>query len=293
MRAPLVSVPLAVAGTLLTAAQAWAGCSSGCASCCLPSAHTVQVPGVNVTPPRVTIAPPGIALAGVGSTDVSVDVQASASASTDAAAYGAAQSQAQAYGNSATVANLLASGGGSSFYVEQGPSSTIGQLDVSGPPAPAPVCLQAAPAVSLVAIQATCLDDKDVPHPASQVMPGRDVPEGYVGELYRCIAGARMQYVTGGWTGSEAAFGRGQSSVCRKGEALWRGPGGALQCRAQIPARDCNERSLLRRYGAGIKLARVSGSGQCVRWSTVGAAEAQPSLAAGMNVDGGVGGVAR
>ncbi len=292
MRAPLVTVPLAAALSLVAAAQAWAGCSSGCASCCLPTAHTVQVPGVNITPPRVTIAPPGIALAGVGSTDVSVDVQASAA--TDASAYSAAQAQASAVGNSATVANLLASGGGSSFYVEQGPSSTIGQLDVSAPAPPAPVCLEAAPAVSLIAIQATCLDDKDVPHPASQVMPGRDVPSGYVGELYRCIAGARMQYVTGAWTGAEAAFGRGQSAVCRKGEALWRGPGGAIQCRAQIAARDCNERSLLRRYGAGIKLARVSGGGQCVRWSTAGgAAEAQPSLAAGMSVDGGVGGVAR
>jgi hypothetical protein len=41
---------------------------------------------------------------------------------------------------------------------------------------------------------------------------------------------------------------------CAKGEALWHSSGGVVQCRAQLAARDCNERSLLRRYGAGIKI---------------------------------------
>ena len=42
-------------------------------------------------------------------------------------------------------------------------------------------------------IQAFCIDDRDVPHPASQVRPDREVAADYDGELYRCIAGTRLQ----------------------------------------------------------------------------------------------------
>ena len=41
---------------------------------------------------------------------------------------------------------------------------------------------------------------------------------------------------------------------CRKGEALVHAPGGQLSCRTQTAARNCNERSLLRRHGPGIKM---------------------------------------
>jgi hypothetical protein len=37
-------------------------------------------------------------------------------------------------------------------------------------------------------------------------------------------------------------------------EALWHGAGGRLECRPEKQARQCNERSLLRRYGAGVKV---------------------------------------
>ena len=40
---------------------------------------------------------------------------------------------------------------------------------------------------------------------------------------------------------------------CRKGEALWHGRG-QIECRPQKAERECNERSLLRRYGAGVKI---------------------------------------
>ena len=39
---------------------------------------------------------------------------------------------------------------------------------------------------------------------------------------------------------------------CRAGEALYHGAGGLLECRPQTPERDCYERSLLRRFGAGV-----------------------------------------
>ena len=373
MRAAAYLAPLAGLAALAAATPGVAGCSTGCASCCLPSTHTIQVPGVNVAAPSVSVGGVGYgggyggAMTGGGvggeggsggsggsggnggnggsggsggaggsglggsgyggsgaggeggagsgqggsggagsasatggaanvatSQGVGIAVQvinnAAASSTTAANASGTTTA------NSATVANLLASGGGSSFYVDQGPSSTIGVLNVDQPNAPVdtgPVCLQYAPAVQVVAVQATCLDDKDVPHPASQVMPGREVAPGYSGEVFRCIAGARMQYVLGSFAG-QPDFARGQTVVCNKGDALWRGGDGRMQCRPQTPARDCNERSLLRRYGAGIKLVQVSGGGQCVRFGggqSVASAQGQGPVT-GLLIDGGVGGVA-
>ena len=295
----LLPLAFASAGVLALAAAtpSQAGCSSGCSTCCLPGAHTVQVPGVNVVPPRVYVPSPTVEFGGVGSIGTSVDVSASASASSyaDGSAAAGALGQTSALANSATVANLLASGGGASFYVDQGPSSTIGVLNVETPAAPAPVCLQYAAAVQQVAIQAVCLDDKDVPHPASQVLPGREVGDGYAGEVFRCIAGSRMQYVMGAFAGGQGRFEHGQTRVCHKGDALWRDASGQVQCRPQTPARDCNERSLLRRYGAGIKVMHASVAAQCVRWGegATTAAAIGPGPATGMLIDGGVGGVAR
>jgi hypothetical protein len=104
-----------------------------------------------------------------------------------------------------------------------------------------------------VVVQAFCIDDRDIPHPASQVTPDREISDGYEGELYRCIAGTRLQVTWSEWTG-QVSFEGGQTFACQKGEALWRDRSGALICRTQIVQRDCNERSLLRRYGAGIKI---------------------------------------
>ena len=49
-------------------------------------------------------------------------------------------------------------------------------------------------------------------------------------------------------------FDHGQTMSCGRNEALWFGNGGVLECRPQREERDCNERSLLRRYGAGVKI---------------------------------------
>ena len=120
----------------------------------------------------------------------------SASASASASGVGAAQSYAAAVGN-AQAANLLAaSGGGGGGVVEGGGTSgSIQNLVVEGGAAPAPapaqeVCNVWAAVSKAVAIQAVCIDDKAVPHPASQLFPDRDVQPTYEGELFRCIAGA-------------------------------------------------------------------------------------------------------
>ena len=158
-----------------------------------------------------------------------------------------------------------------------------------------------------VVIQAYCLDDRDVPHPASQVTPDRDIDEYYDGELYRCIAGARMQYVIADFNG-KIAFDGGQTVVCGKGEALYHSPGAgrggagldggpnggaSVACRPQKAARDCNERSLLRRFGAGVKILTMLATERytAYREETV-MEQASQTVMTGMSLDGGVGGVA-
>ena len=312
---------LAAAGLLLAPGVVAAGgtTTAGCncapppPSCCnIPTSHNVTVPGVNVIPPSVYIAPPrisgGVSGEGTFSGDISVSVQASASSSASAssaasafasaAASSAASSQsfgsALATANS-QAANLLAAssfgGGGGASFSEGGTSGNIPSLIVAAPGAVATtrqVCVRSAAAARAVAIQAVCLDDKSVPHPASQAIPGQDVPETYVGELFRCIAGAHMQYVLAPYAG-EARFDHGQTVVCQKGEALWRDLGGRLQCRPQTPARDCNERSLLRRYGAGIKVLKAAVAEQCVEWRTE-TVQAEAASQGSLALDGGVGG---
>ena len=63
------------------------------------------------------------------------------------------------------------------------------------------ICTQFRSVAKVTAVQAVCLDDKAIPHPASQVMPDRDVLPSYEGEVFRCIAGARMQYTLADYAG--------------------------------------------------------------------------------------------
>ncbi|GAM99733.1 hypothetical protein U91I_03388 [alpha proteobacterium U9-1i] len=119
-------------------------------------------------------------------------------------------------------------------------------------------------------IRAICVDTSDNPHPASQTFGGRDVPTDYRGEIYRCVAGTRMRYTVDGL-----------STDCAQGEALWY-EGGRVACRPQIARRPCNERSLLRRYGAGDKQALV-------RDTETRQARRETTFNGAMTMDGGVG----
>ena len=152
------------------------------------------------------------------------------------------------------------------------------------------VCTEFRSVARVVAVQAVCLDDKAIPHPASQVVPDRDVLPVYEGEVFRCIAGTHMQYTLGLFAGS-ADFSHGQTISCLKGEALYHSATGGLACRLQKPARDCNERSLLRRYGAGIKVLKLAMARECVAYGTETAqGAAATSTGEALQLDGGVGG---
>lgn len=141
-----------------------------------------------------------------------------------------------------------------------------------------------------VVIQAVCIDDRNIPHAASQVRPDREIYEDYEGELYRCIAGTWLQVTIAEYNG-EVRFDHGDTMSCRKGEALWRGRGGVVECKAQKAERECNERSLLRRYGAGVKILTMMREETYTEYREEVVEEQGIAVSGAMiTLDGGVGG---
>lgn len=139
-----------------------------------------------------------------------------------------------------------------------------------------------------VVIQAVCIDARSIPHAASQVRPDREIAESFEGELYRCMAGTWLQASIAEYDG-KIDFTGGKTLACRKGDALYRGKDGLVTCRPQKKERDCNERSLLRRFGAGIKILTI------VETETYTAyreeeERSEATVATSMSLDGGVGG---
>ena len=225
---------------------------------------------------------------GGSTTSTSTSTTVSTGVNTGSSASSTANSIASANALLNSAATSAAGGGGGGWTLDQGVSGVIQALHVEGgDPMPQCVCTQYRSEQRFVAVQAVCLDDKAVPHPASQVMPERDVAPNFDGEIYRCIAGARMQYTLGTFAG-QASFDHGQTITCDKGMALYHGADGRLACRPQKLARDCNERSLLRRYGAGIKVLSAVSAQTCVAYR--GEAETA-AVTLNMSIDGGVGGV--
>jgi hypothetical protein len=260
---------------LLTAAPALAG------NCCAPPSP----------PPSCNCTPPPCCTPGHNINIPSVNVNVAASVVVNAAVNANARTSASSQGS-------VFVGGGGGGGVAPGPVGVIQGLNVEGQTRR--TAYEATRSMfKKVVIQAFCFDDKEVPHPASQVTPDRDIEDSYDGELYRCIAGTHMQITVAEWK-ERISFEGGQTISCQKGEALYHVPGAAgaaaaghggasLQCRPQKPARDCNERSLLRRVGAGIKILTIMYTERytAYREETTGA-----TASMGMSLDGGVGGVA-
>ena len=138
-----------------------------------------------------------------------------------------------------------------------------------------------------VVIQAVCIDARQIPHPASQVRPDRDIAASFEGELYRCIAGTWLQATIADFSG-KVDFSGGKTMACEKGQALYHGRDGKLECRRQTPARDCNERSLLRRFGAGVKVLTIT---EIETYTAYREEEERLQTVSGsLSLDGGVGG---
>jgi len=281
---------LAFSGTAYAASCNCAPPPPSC-NCSVPTTHQINVPGVTITPPSIYVNAANIVVAApnveVQAGSVSV-ANASASASSTATSSASSISSANAQAN-ALGAIYNAGGGGSSWSTSDSATGYIPNLQVEGVESGEArrICTEMRAVETMVAVQAVCLDDKQVPHPASQLNPDRDVAPGFEGEVYRCIAGARMQYTLAEFHG-QANFDHGQTITCQKGEALYHSAGAGLACRPQRAARDCNERSLLRRFGAGIKVLKLARAQQCAAYRTE---TAKASTTSTMVLDGGVGGV--
>ena len=275
MRAVFKTIFTAVlgAGLLALASQALA-CNTGCP------------PPAPPTPPH-NPNPPGCHSGcgggdhghhGGGNTDVNVNVNVKASASAASSAFGFGNSGASyggGYGNwSQTPGNVQNVGG---LAVETGDAA--GSFESYS---------EQQSFTKQTIIQASCIDDTGVPHPASQVFQGRDIANDYVGEVYRCIAGTHMQWTYADYSGTDINFDGGKNMTCDKNQALWF-EHGQLTCKVQIQQRQCNERSLLRRFGVGIKILTLTRTETITKQRQV--AVQQSSASSGYMVfDGGVGG---
>jgi len=147
------------------------------------------------------------------------------------------------------------------------------------------------------AVQAVCVDDRGTPHPASRPSPDRDVAPEFDGELFRCMSGTAMQVTVGSFDDEgQPDFSTGRSMACAKGEAL-RHDDGELMCAVQEPRRDCNERSLLRMHGPGVKTVHTTRvetyevAVPVTRMQTVRrAVVSQEAFTGALTLNGGVGG---
>lgn len=250
--------------------------------CCgHPGGPVINAPGVHIGGPSVHVGGPSIYVGG-STAHSSVNVNVSASASASAIATGSAR----------------AGAGGQTFIYSGGGY-------VSGGHAPAATALTglrlAGSAVETIeeertrivetwrVVRAVCVDDRGAPHPASQVDPGERVAPDFDGELFRCMAGTALQANLGWREDGADRFDGGEVISCEKGDALRHGPGGRLYCATQIPQRDCNERSLLRLHGPGVKLVYLRYEESYVETVEQRVARAESSSMTLM-LDGGVGG---
>ncbi|MEL7112545.1 MAG: hypothetical protein AAFZ74_05915 [Pseudomonadota bacterium] len=223
------------------------GGGMGGGHCCKgPKGPSVHIPGVHVAGPNVM----------VHGSNVVVN-------------QGSVVTKTQSFLNTSVVggdSNVVIAGGGGYFAAQGVAPTAINQLNVSGGdetymetivekvPHTEEFCKDEISIKTVIRpVQAVCIDDKGTPHPASRVDASDRVPTAYKGELFRCMAGTSMQVTLGSIEDGKASFAHGETFACRKGEALVQNRGGNLVCKIQTPERDCNERSLLRRHGPGIK----------------------------------------
>ncbi|MEM7492587.1 MAG: hypothetical protein AAF296_04350 [Pseudomonadota bacterium] len=223
------------------------GPDKGGSPCCGkgPKGHNVVVPGVNVSGPNVTVNQGNFTL---NKGNIVINNRSIVR-------------------NNQTIGGetIIFGGGGGGFFPTPGVSpSSIGALNLQGNVietitenvATTEEFCEEQISVQTVRrpVQAVCIDDKGAPHPASQVIGTEKISSHYHGEVFRCMAGTSMQVTLGKVDHGKASFAHGETFSCNKGEALVHSAGGNLSCKVQIPQRSCNERSLLRRHGPGIKL---------------------------------------
>jgi len=229
------------------------GNGSGCNTCGSGGGggHRVRTPNIRINGPRINV---GVNV----NTNVNVSTVVNANANADANSGASGNAGAGAGAGAGGGTTIISLGGGGSAIGAPPPATAINGLNVSG-----------LTRIEIVeeertrileewrVIRAVCMDDRGTPHPASRPDAEERVEEIYSGELFRCMSGTYMQ-VTIGWRVDGAdVFDDAFTLVCSQGEALRHENGGRVYCTTQEPRRNCNERSLLRLYGPGVKLVYV------------------------------------
>ena len=268
---------------------ALAQCSSGCT----PDPCTSCQPPEPPTPPSCGGGGGSCGGGGGGNggwnsnTNVNVNVNLNAGATATASSGARAYINARAGGFSGGYG--YGGGGGAAYVtVDQPYPTTIQGLAVEGLAQTVRTPFTAyRRMMKRVVIQAVCIDDRQVPHPASQVKPDREIADGYEGEIYRCLAGTWLQATIADYEG-EIKFDHCTTLTCNKHEALWFGGEGRLECRPEKPERDCNERSLLRRYGAGVKILTMYREEEYTEYREE--VQSATVVTGAITLDGGVGG---
>jgi hypothetical protein len=283
-----------------TAAQAGGCCGNGgnngvtniptvqgpAGGCCGPlTNHVVGVPGVFVPAPNVSISAGG---PNIGGTNINVGGPTFNSTS-------------NTFGGGGGGGNVFIGGGGG--YMSSPSPTTPGiieALNVSGGQQAVTEQFQESRSVTeTMAIRAVCMDDRGMPHPASRTDGDQNIAATFNGEVFRCMAGTRMEVTMGKVVNGQPVFDGGRTMSCQKGQALaystagragaaGQAGAGNLVCVAQAARAECNERSLLRRFGPGIKYAMVTRT-ETVTSTRQAAASNVVTLRSSMFVDGGVG----
>ncbi|XBQ15155.1 MAG: hypothetical protein ABL308_09295 [Oceanicaulis sp.] len=214
--------------------------------CCgHPGGPVIHPPSVHIGGPSIHVGGPNINVGVNVNSSVNVNVSASANAVATATAGSRAGAGAQTF---------IYSGGG---YVGGGyaPAATaLTGLRLAG----SAVEIVEEERTRLIeewrVVRAVCVDDSGTPHPASRPDPDERVHPDYDGEIFRCMSGTALQATLGWREDGRDAFDGGEVISCEKGEALRHGAGGRLYCATEEARRNCNERSLLRLHGPGVKL---------------------------------------
>ena len=314
---------VAITGFAYAGGMGGNGCNSGCGGINGAKGHGIVIPGASVGTPSVNqgtlgkgqqVVVPGVSVSGANVRVASPNIAVSGAG----VAFGGQPSIVDTGLNvvEAPIQNFdnrqfLSTNG---FFAEPNPvaPSAVDGLFVDGNvesytdtvteqvPTTQTTCInQGGFTTQLRPVQAFCIDDKGTPHPASRPSSDQQVDANFEGEIFRCVSGTTMQVVMGdrsNLAGGSTAFQNASGFSCAKGEALVHRRGGQLVCQTQIPQRNCNERSLLRRNGPGVKLVQTRGPAACVPTTTTvlqpvtrQVQRTRPAKTAPLVFDGGVG----
>ncbi len=243
--------------------------ASAQACCSHTGTHTVNVPGVSVGAPAVSVTAPTVSVtapsAVIGGSGVTVN-------------------QGQSYWSYVNAGHGQTTIVGGGYYYDMpagGPNpGVIDELAVEA----GEVCTPDQVTIEnrIAPVQAVCIDDKGKPHPASRWSTDTEIKPDFSGEVYRCLAGSRLHATIGKMEDGKPVFDGGQTIACQKKEALVH-ENGQLMCKPESPQRDCNERSLLRRNGPGMKTLMIKHE------KTIPGVCKPATSTASMVLDGGVG----